>query len=67
MHFTSKNDTWLEKTVPLPPCYLLDRWTKYAAKEKADDISNTRSQANDLNSFTVWLSNIMKHSLGLSK
>ncbi|KAM3319856.1 hypothetical protein P3S67_007056 [Capsicum chacoense] len=37
----------------LPPCYLLDWWTRYAIKEKVDDISDTRSQENNLKSSTI--------------
>ncbi|PHT56908.1 hypothetical protein CQW23_05394 [Capsicum baccatum] len=49
----------------IPPCYLLDRWIRYAIKEKADDISNTRSHENNLKSSTIWVNNIMMHSLEL--
>ncbi|KAM3252771.1 hypothetical protein P3L10_006841 [Capsicum annuum] len=49
----------------LPPCYLLDRWIRYAIKEKVDDISNTRSHKNNLKSSTIWVNNIMMHSLEL--
>ena len=51
----------------LPPCYLLDRWTRYATTKKANDISSAGSLAYNLKSSTIWFNNIMTHSLGLSE
>jgi len=51
----------------LPTCYLLNRWTRYATKEKVDDISNDKSHVNNLKPSSIWFNNIMMHSFGLSE
>ncbi|KAG5612502.1 hypothetical protein H5410_023783, partial [Solanum commersonii] len=51
----------------LPPCYLLDRWTRYATTEKVNDISSAGSLVNNLKFSTIWFNNIMMHSLGISE
>lgn len=37
----------------LQPCYLLNRWTMYATKDKVHDISNDKSQVNNLKSSSI--------------
>jgi len=48
----------------LPMYYLLDRWTRNATKEKANDPSNVTQT---LKPSTLWFNNIMMHSIGLSE
>ncbi|XP_049374825.1 protein FAR1-RELATED SEQUENCE 1-like [Solanum verrucosum] len=48
----------------LPMYYLLDRWTRNATKEKANDPS---SVTQTLKPSTLWFNNIMMHSIGLSE
>ncbi|XP_049350282.1 protein FAR1-RELATED SEQUENCE 1-like [Solanum verrucosum] len=48
----------------LPMDYLLDRWTRNATKEKANDPSNVTQT---LKPSTLWFNNIMMHSIGLSE
>ncbi|KAG5616259.1 hypothetical protein H5410_016083, partial [Solanum commersonii] len=51
----------------LSPCYLLDRWTRYATTKKVNDISSAGSLVDNLKSSTICFNNIMMHSLGHSE
>ncbi|XP_049374048.1 protein FAR1-RELATED SEQUENCE 5-like [Solanum verrucosum] len=48
----------------LPTYYLLDRWSRNATKERANDPPN---ETKNLKSSTLWFNNIMIHSIGLSE